>query len=93
VVVGVLWILAALVILRVTTASVVTVGIVIGVLSCASYVQELVVTRISGGWRWLSLVFVGIILLIGSVVALFNFVLIEITWILQAVATQGQNRF
>ncbi len=104
-VVGILWIIAALVILRFTAASVVTVGIIIGVLFCASGIQELLVARVSGEWRWLAIVF-GVILLIGGVLALFNpvaaflaiadilgfvFVLIGITWILQALATQEQN--
>ncbi len=104
-VVGVLWIIAALVILRFTAASVVTVGIIIGVLFCVSGIEELLVARVSGGWRWLSILF-GVILLIGGVLALFNpvaaflaiadilgfvFVLIGITWILQALATQEQD--
>jgi uncharacterized membrane protein HdeD (DUF308 family) len=102
---GIFWIIAALVILRFTAASVVTVGIIIGVLFCVSGIQELVVARFSGGWRWLAIVF-GIILLIGGVLALINplaaflaiadilgfvFVLIGITWILQALATQEQD--
>jgi len=102
---GILWIIAALVILRFTTASVVTVGVIIGILFIVSGIEELLVSRVSGGWRWLAIVF-GIILLVGGVVALFNpvraffaladilgfvFVLIGIFWILDALATQEQN--
>ncbi len=102
---GVLWIIAALVILRFTAASVVTVGIIVGVLFLVSGIEELLVARVSGGWRWLAIV-LGIILLVGGVLALFNpvaaflaiadilgfvFVLIGIFWILEALATQEQN--
>jgi len=104
-VVGILWIIVALVILRFTAASVVTVGIIVGVLFCVSGIEELLVARVSGEWRWLAIVF-GIILLIGGVLALFRpvtaflaladilgfvFVLIGIFWIVEALTTQEQN--
>jgi uncharacterized membrane protein HdeD (DUF308 family) len=102
---GIVWILAALVILRFTRASVVTVGIIIGVMFIVAGLQGFLVAQTGGWWKWLAITF-SFLLLIGGVMALFNpaiavlavadilalvFALIGIFWIFEALATQEEN--
>jgi uncharacterized membrane protein HdeD (DUF308 family) len=102
---GIIWIIAALVILQFTRASVVTVGIIIGVMFIVSGIEGFLVAQVSGGWKWLAIT-LGVLLLIGGLFALFNpvvaflavadilgfvFTLIGIFWILEALATQEEN--
>src|SRR5262249_38274461 len=68
---GVLWIAASIIVLQFRQASVVTVGIIIGVMFLVAGLQELAMAAVSGGWRWLWMVF-GVILVIGGIYALFN---------------------
>jgi uncharacterized membrane protein HdeD (DUF308 family) len=104
-VMGIAWIIASLIILRFTTASIVTVGIIIGVLFLVSGIEQFVVAWASEGWQWLWIIF-GIILVIGGGLALFNpvaaffsiadilgfvFVLIGVMWTVEAFATQRDN--
>lgn len=104
-VIGILWIIVALIILQFTTASVVTVGIIVGVMFIGAGIQSFIVAQVSGGWKWLAITF-GVILVIGGVIALFNpvttflafanilgfvFALIGISWIVEALATQQSN--
>jgi uncharacterized membrane protein HdeD (DUF308 family) len=102
---GIVWIIAALVILQFNRASVVTVGIIVGVMFIVSGIEGLLVAQVGGGWKWLTIT-LGILLLIGGLFALFNpvvaflavadilgfvFTLIGIFWILEALATQQEN--
>jgi uncharacterized membrane protein HdeD (DUF308 family) len=101
IVVGVLWILAAFVILQFNRASVETVAIIIGVMLLAAGIQEIVIGVLSDGWKWLWYIF-GALCIIGGLVALFRraptvliiasvlgilFLVIGVFWILQALAT------
>jgi uncharacterized membrane protein HdeD (DUF308 family) len=104
-VMGILWIIAALIILQFTQASVVAVGIIVGALFLVSGIEAFVMAQVSGGWKWLAIT-LGVVLVIGGVFALFNpvltflavadilgfvFALIGISWILQALASQERN--
>jgi uncharacterized membrane protein HdeD (DUF308 family) len=102
---GIVWIIAGIVILRFTSASVVTVGVIIGVLFLVSGIESFMVARFAGGWAWLYIVF-GVILVLGGLMALFNpvaaflaiadilgfvLVLTGVFWIVEALSTQEQN--
>lgn len=105
-VVGVLWILAALVILQFDTTSATTVGIIAGVMFLAAGVQYLAMSAlIESGWKWLWVVFGGL-LVIGGMIALFYptrtflaianilgfvFVLIGAVWIIEAFVARETN--
>jgi uncharacterized membrane protein HdeD (DUF308 family) len=101
IVVGVLWILAAFVILQFNKASVQTVGIIIGVMLLAAGIQEIAVGVFAEGWKWLWYSF-GALCIIGGIVALFRraptvlilasvlgllFLVIGLYWIVEAFAT------
>jgi uncharacterized membrane protein HdeD (DUF308 family) len=104
-VLGIVWILAAVVILQFRTASLVTVGIIVGIVLLLAGVQEFFVAYMSGGWRWLWIA-IGVLLVIGGIWALFNpvgtfvaladtlgflFVLFGIFWMVEAFATAPVN--
>lgn len=102
---GVLWILAAVVILQFRHTSITLVGIIIGVMFLVAGIEEFAVAAVSGSWRWLRIVF-GVILIVGGIYALFNpvgtflamasllgflFVLVGIFWMIDAFSTQAIN--
>ncbi|HEX8033021.1 MAG TPA: DUF308 domain-containing protein [Ktedonobacterales bacterium] len=104
-VVGILWILAAIVILQFRDASVALVGVIVGIMFLAAGLQEFAVAALSGGWRWLWIVF-GVLFVIGGIYALFNpvqtfialadvlgflFALVGIFWIIEAFLTMSTN--
>ncbi len=104
-VVGILWIVASIVILQFREASVTLVGVIVGIMFLAAGLQEFAMAAISGGWRWLWVVF-GAIFVIGGLYALFNpiqtflavadllgflFALVGIFWIIEAFATRATN--
>ena len=103
VVAGILWILASLIILQFSTASLVTVGVIFGVLFLVAGLQEFFLASVAPSWKWLSivlgifLVFGGIYALVyplGTVVALadmlgFLFLLVGVLWTIEAFATRS----
>jgi uncharacterized membrane protein HdeD (DUF308 family) len=104
-VVGILWIIASIVILQFRDASVTIVGVIVGILFLAAGLQEFAVAALSGGWRWLWIVF-GVLFVIGGIYALFNpiqtfvaladtlgflFALVGIFWIIEAFLTMSTN--
>jgi uncharacterized membrane protein HdeD (DUF308 family) len=105
IVLGALWILASFVILRFSQASVITVGIIIGIMLLVAGVQEFVVGAFAGGWKWLWYIF-GALFILGGLWALFNptqtflaiastlgfiFLLIGVFWMIEAFATMRMN--
>jgi Short repeat of unknown function (DUF308) len=101
IVVGILWILAAFVILQFNKASVETVGIIIGIMLLAAGLQEFAIGVFVEGWKWLWYTF-GALCIIGGLVALFRraptvlvlasvlgllFMVIGVFWIVEAFAT------
>ncbi len=104
-VMGILWILAAVVILQFRQSSITVVGVIIGILLLVAGIQEFAVASVAGGWRWLWAVF-GVILIAGGIYSLihpvntflavastlgFLFALIGIFWVVEAFATAAIN--
>lgn len=105
IVLGVIWIVIALVILQFDTASVTTIGVIVGVMFLVAGIQEFLLASVSEGWRWLWILF-GAIFVIAGLVALFNpektfatvadilgflFLMVGIFWIIEAFATRDYN--
>lgn len=104
-VIGALWIIIALVILQFESASVRTVGILIGLMFMIAGAQYVVIGTLASGWKWLWYVF-GILLGVAGIVALVNpsetfavladmlgflFALVGIVWTVEAFATKEDN--
>ena len=100
---GALWIIASLIIIQFQSASLVTVGVIIGVLFLVAGVQEFFMASSAQNWQWLGIVF-GVLLLIAGIFALVNpirtfvvvadllgilFLLIGIFWTIEAFATRS----
>lgn len=104
-VIGIAWIIIALVILQFTDQSLDIVGIIIGAMFIGAGIQYFVISTLVHRWRWVWIA-LGTLLIIGGVVAIFNpaetfeavadvlgfiFLLVGITWIFQAFAEQDHN--
>jgi uncharacterized membrane protein HdeD (DUF308 family) len=104
-VVGIAWILAAVVVLQFHTASLTTVGLVIGIVFIVAGIQELFMAFVSEGWKWLWLA-IGVLFVLAGLYALFNpvgtflaladtlgflFVLVGVFWMVEAFATAAVN--
>ena len=103
---GVIWILAALVVLQFDQASVTTVGVIAGILFLFASVQEFIrFSMIQGGWRWVSLFF-GVLLAAAGILALINpentfagiadilgflFLIVATSWIVRAFVDRDEN--
>jgi uncharacterized membrane protein HdeD (DUF308 family) len=103
---GVIWIIAALVVLQFDKASVSTVGFIIGLMFLFAGSQQFVSAALSdGAARWLAIGF-GTLLTVAGVVALFNpkntfagmadilgflFLCVAATWIVEALVTRDEN--
>ena len=70
-VVGVIWLAAALVVLQFDEASVKTVGIIVGLMFCFAGVQTLILASITDSLRWLWIIF-GVLFLIAGVICFIN---------------------
>jgi uncharacterized membrane protein HdeD (DUF308 family) len=103
---GVLWIVAALVVLQFDQASVSTVGIIIGLMFLFAGTQQFANAALTdGAARWLSIGFGGL-LIVAGVISLFNpkntfagmadilgflFLCVAATWIVEALVTRDEN--
>jgi uncharacterized membrane protein HdeD (DUF308 family) len=103
---GVIWIVAALVVLQFDKASVSTVGIVIGLMFLFAGTQQYATAALTdGAARWLAIGF-GVVLTIAGVIALFNpkntfvgmadilgflFLCVAATWIVEALVDRDEN--
>jgi uncharacterized membrane protein HdeD (DUF308 family) len=100
---GILWILASLIILQFRTASIVTVGVIFGVLFLVAGLQEFFLATVAPSWKWLYIV-LGIFLVLGGIFALvrpintflaiaemlgFLFLLVGVWWTIEAFATRS----
>jgi uncharacterized membrane protein HdeD (DUF308 family) len=105
VVFGVAWIVISLVILQFTSASLTTIGIIVGIFLLVAGFQEFAMAMVSEGWKWLWVIF-GVLFVIGGIVALaypkntfaaiadmlgFLFLLIGIFWIIESFAVKAVN--
>src|SRR4051794_29467135 len=68
---GVLWIIASVVILQFNTASITTVGVIIGCMFMVAGIQQFVAAGIAESARWLWIIF-GVIFVACGFVAFFN---------------------
>ena len=104
-VLGIGWTIVALVILEIDTASVTTVGVIIGAMFLVAGIQEFMIAAIADGWRWLWITF-GILFMIAGLVAFaypdrtfasfanmlgFLFLVVAVFWIIEAFATKDSN--
>jgi uncharacterized membrane protein HdeD (DUF308 family) len=103
---GILWIVAALVVLQFDQASITTVGVLIGIMFLVSGVQQFVVgALVRTGWKWLFYAF-GVLFVAAGVVSLirpentfagvadilgFLFLLVGTFWIIEAFAERDFN--
>ena len=102
---GVFWILVGVVVLKFNHASVVTVGVLTGIMFLLFALEEFALAAIDRSARWLWVVF-GIILAVGGVLSLihptatftgfadilaFVFVLLGVTWMFQAFTERPFN--
>ena len=103
---GVAWLIIALVILQINTASVETVGLIVGLMFLFAGVQNFFLAAVTpGGWKILWIVF-GILLVAAGLWAIFNpgatflaladslgflFLIVAIFWIIEAFAGKSQN--
>lgn len=105
VVTGIFWIVVSLVILQFETASITTVGVIIGVMFILAGMQDFVIGFLAEGWKWLWILF-GVIFIIAGIVALaspkqtvaafadvlgFLFLMFGIFWMIEAFATKEAN--
>ena len=103
--VGVLWTVIALVVLKFNNASVVTVGILTGIMFLVFAAEEFALAVLDDGGRWLW-AFFGVLLTAGGIVALihphntfaaladilgFVFLMIGVLWMVQAFAERPIN--
>jgi uncharacterized membrane protein HdeD (DUF308 family) len=100
---GILWIIASLIILQFSTASLVTVGVIFGVLFLVAGIQEFFLASVAPSWKWLWIV-LGIFFVLGGIYALvhpigtfvaladmlgFLFLLVGALWTIEALATRS----
>jgi uncharacterized membrane protein HdeD (DUF308 family) len=62
---GIAWLIVSVMVLRITTASVATVGVLMGVLFLAAMVNEFFIAAVSPSWRWARIV-MGVLFAIGA---------------------------
>lgn len=104
---GIIWILAAMLILQLDGVSVRTVGFIVGAMLFIAGVQYLLIAMFAEGWNWLWGIF-GAVLVVAGTVAMLNparaftnvadmlgflFVFVGIIWIIEALAIQGLHEF
>jgi uncharacterized membrane protein HdeD (DUF308 family) len=102
---GIIWIVAALVILQFDSASITTIGVIIGCMFVFTGVEQLTTAAFTSHLRWLWIVF-GILMLIAGALCFINpeatfagfadmlgflFLLVGIWWTIQAFVAQGTN--
>lgn len=102
---GILWFVIAIVILQMNSASVATVGVIVGAMFLFTGIQQFAISTVVEGWKWLWVAF-GVLFVLAGLWALFNpgattaaladslgflFLLVAIFWVIEAFATRAQN--
>jgi uncharacterized membrane protein HdeD (DUF308 family) len=102
---GILWFFIAIVILQMDSASVATVGVIVGAMFLFTGLQQFVISAVVEGWKWLWILF-GVLFVLAGLWALFNpgattaaladslgflFLLVAIFWVIEAFATRSEN--
>jgi uncharacterized membrane protein HdeD (DUF308 family) len=104
-VVGVMWLVAALVILQFDQASITTVGILVGVMFTVAGIQQIALGTLVDSFRWLWFLF-GVLFLAAGVICFINpektfagladilgflFLTVGAWWLIRAVLERGEN--
>src|SRR6266480_4567492 len=104
-VLGIAWVVAALVILQFNHASITTVSVILGIMFAAAAVQQFVLTAIADSLRWLWAIF-GVLFAACAVICFvepagtftglanvlgFLFLVVGIWWMMQAFITKAVN--
>jgi uncharacterized membrane protein HdeD (DUF308 family) len=63
---GIAWLIISVVVLRFTTTSIVTVGVLLGVLFLLAAVNEFMISAVRHGWRWAHIL-LGILFVVGAI--------------------------
>jgi uncharacterized membrane protein HdeD (DUF308 family) len=102
---GILWFVIAIVILQMDSASVATVGVIVGAMFLFTGIQQFAISTVVEGWKWLWVAF-GVLFVLAGLWALFNpgattaaladslgflFLLVAIFWVIEAFATRAEN--
>jgi uncharacterized membrane protein HdeD (DUF308 family) len=102
-VLGIAWVIISLVVLRFTSASITTVGVVVGIFFLVVGIQEFLMAAVSEGWKWLWIIF-GVLFIIAGIIALaypkntftavadvlgFIFLLVGVFWIIQSLTVKA----
>ncbi len=102
---GIVWFVIAIVILQMDSASVATVGVIVGAMFLFTGIQQFAISTVVEGWKWLWVVF-GVLFVLAGLWALFNpgattaaladslgflFLLVAIFWVIEAFATRAEN--
>jgi uncharacterized membrane protein HdeD (DUF308 family) len=102
---GIAWIVAALVILQFDSASITTIGVIVGCMFVFSGVQQFALAAVTDRLRWLWIVF-GVLFVIAGVLCMINpeatfvgfadmlgflFLMVGVWWTIQAFVTQDAN--
>jgi uncharacterized membrane protein HdeD (DUF308 family) len=104
-VVGIAWVVAALVILQFNHASITTVSVILGIMFAAAALQQFMLTAIADSLRWLWAIF-GVLFTAAAVICFvepaatftglanvlgFLFVCVGVWWVMQAFVTKAVN--
>jgi uncharacterized membrane protein HdeD (DUF308 family) len=104
-VIGIAWVVAALVILQFNHASITTVSVILGIMFVAAAVQQFVLTAIADSLRWLYAIF-GVLFAASAVICFvepagtftglanvlgFLFLVVGVWWMMQAFITKAVN--
>jgi uncharacterized membrane protein HdeD (DUF308 family) len=104
-VIGIAWIVAALVILQFNHASIVTVSVILGIMFAVAAVQQFILTAVADSLRWLWAIF-GVLFAACAVICFvepagtftglanvlgFLFLCVGVWWIIQAFLTKAGN--
>ncbi|MFN8124923.1 MAG: DUF308 domain-containing protein [Candidatus Nanopelagicales bacterium] len=102
---GIAWLIIALIVLQFDTASVKTVGLLVGLMFLFTGVQQFILATVVEGWKWVWFLF-GVLFVLAGLWALFNpgetvaaladslgflFLLVAIFWAIEAFATKAEN--
>ncbi|MEV6097076.1 DUF308 domain-containing protein [Nocardia sp. NPDC051981] len=68
---GIAWLIIAMVVLRFTTTSVVTIGVLMGVVFLGAMVNEFLIASVWSPWRW-ARVLMGVLFLVGAMWAFIS---------------------
>ncbi len=102
---GLAWVIIGVVILQFDSASITTVGVIVGIMFLATGMQQFVVGAMADSGKWLFWIF-GVLFLIAGILALispentfaaladilgFLFLIVGVFWVIQAFATREAN--